>query len=61
MVKNGLFLEKNLTKNAILEIDLINFLIKLSDLICMAKLTAFDKQMRVLESFNSSTNLSLKN
>jgi hypothetical protein len=26
----------------------------------MAKLTAFDKQIRVLESFHSTTNMSLK-
>jgi hypothetical protein len=43
------------------KIDLITFLIKWSDFICMAKLTTFDKQMRVLEFFHSSTNLSKKN
>jgi hypothetical protein len=42
------------------KIDLITFLIKWSDFICMAKLTTFDKQMRVLEFFHSSTNLSKK-
>jgi hypothetical protein len=52
--------EKNPTKDAILKIDLINFLIKSSDLICMTKLTAFGKQMRILESFHFSTNLSKK-
>jgi hypothetical protein len=42
------------------KIDPITFLIKGSDLICMAKLITFGKQMRVLESFHSSTNLSKK-
>jgi hypothetical protein len=42
------------------KIDLITFVIKLSNLICMTKFTTFGKQMRVLESFHSSTNLSKK-
>jgi hypothetical protein len=42
------------------KIDRITFPIKWSDLICMTKLTAFDKQMRVLESLHSSINLSKK-
>jgi hypothetical protein len=37
-----------------------NYLPKWSDLISLAKLTPFGKQMRVLESFHSSTNLSKK-
>jgi hypothetical protein len=32
--------------------DLITFLIQWLDMICMAKLAAFGKQMRVLESFS---------
>jgi hypothetical protein len=56
--KSGILtFEKNPTKNTILE-NRSNYLPKWSDLIFLAKLTSFGKQMRVLESFYCYTNLS---
>lgn len=40
---------------------LITYLIKWSNLIFMPKLVAYGQQMRVLESFHITTNLSKKN